>query len=110
MRGAATLTLLLALTGCAGDTVDNWAAKQAERLTEAGVTYPPEQTRNTIINMVSACVMKGSGDPEYNRRTYMTITPMQADWISPVDAGKMYDLADPEFCSTIPDGPLGENH
>jgi hypothetical protein len=64
------------------------------------VTYPPEQERNTIVNMVSACVFKENGDDESSRRIYMSTTPQQADWISPVDAGKMYDLADREFCPT----------
>ncbi|MEN3265426.1 hypothetical protein [Pseudonocardia sp.] len=39
----------------------------------------------------------------------MSTTPQQTDWISPVDAGKMYDLADREFCANVPDAPLGEN-
>jgi uncharacterized protein YceK len=99
---------LLALAGCAS-SVDSWAEKQGERLTEAGVTYPPEQEHNTIISMVSACAFKQGRDNESSRRIYMSTTPMQADWISEVDAGKMYDLADEEFCNNLPDEPLGEN-
>ncbi|MEN3265427.1 hypothetical protein [Pseudonocardia sp.] len=64
MRRALAVTPLLLLIGACGSSVDSWANEQAHRLTQAGVTYPPEQERNIIVNMVSACVFKENGDDE----------------------------------------------
>ena len=57
LPAAAAVALLLAAVGCSS-TVDSWMNTQTERLTTAGVTFPPEQGRNTVINMTSACVIK----------------------------------------------------
>lgn len=104
-RTAAALLLLLAVAGCA-PSVDTWIADQAERLADKGVTFPPDQARNAIVNVVSACVMK-QASPSFDRSAYINSTQMQADWISATDAGVMYDFATPEFCASVPDGPLG---
>lgn len=108
LRIVALLVLTAALLAGCGSSVDSWAGEQEKRLTDAGVTFPPDQARNAIVNMVSACVFKKTGDAASSRRIYVGSTQMQADWISAIDAGKMYDLADQEFCDSIPDGPLGE--
>lgn len=113
MRKAAAPALVLAcaaLVGaCGGSSVDEWADQQARRLTEAGVTFPPEQKRNTVIAMTSACVTKErNGDDETFMRIWTSTQPRVSDWLSEADAAKMWRLADKQFCSSIPDGPLGE--
>lgn len=102
------VALLLVLTGC-GSSVDTWADEQTARLTDAGVTFPPEQARNTVIAMVGACASKEAhGDDPTFMQIWIETTPRVNDWLSEADALKMYGLADEEFCANIPDGPLGE--
>lgn len=108
MRRAALALLLLALAGCA-DPVDTWAAEQEQRLTAAGVTYPPEQARNTVIALATICSIRDVSDSEDEAfQLFVRTTPLASDWISTADAVNMWPLADQEFCSSIPNGPLGE--
>lgn len=94
----------LLLSGC-GSPTDRWADEQVERLRDAGVTFPEEQARNTVIALVTTCTSKDVGMDLYD---YTEITPMTSDWLSEADAMRMWSLADEGFCSSVPDGPLGE--
>lgn len=108
-RAALLAPALLAIAAC-GSSVDSWSDQQAARLADAGVTFPVEQERNTVIAMTSACVIReAADDPGVGRWSYATATSSNYDWLTPEEAGRMYDLADDEFCTTLPDGPLGES-
>jgi hypothetical protein len=109
MRRALVALTLLVLAGC-GNSTDNWAHNQAKRLTQAGVTYPPEQERNTVIALAAACSIRDVSDSEDEAaRLYISTAPLGHDWISQADAAAMWAIADQEFCSSIPNGPLGED-
>lgn len=105
----APVAAMLALASC-GSSVDAWAAEQAERLTQAGVTYPPEQERSTVVALAATCAWKdgtvGDGTAD-DLRIYVRTASMTQDWISEADAIAMWQLADEEFCASVPDGPLG---
>jgi hypothetical protein len=108
MRRALVALTLLVLVGC-GSSIDNWADNQAKRLTQAGVTYPPEQERNTVIALATACsIREVSASEEEAFHLFVRTTPLASDWISTADAVNMWPLADQDFCNSIPDGPLGE--
>lgn len=109
MRRAA-LVLIAAcaalLAGC-GSSTDQWAAEQADRLRQAGVTFPDDQERNTVVALAGTCGSKKAG---MTLAMYMNTTPRVNDWLSEADAMKMWTLADDQFCASIPDGPLGEGN
>lgn len=92
---------VLVVAGCGSGS---WTEQQGERIAEAGVTFPPEQERLTIISMTSACSTKElNGDTPTFRDIWTGTQPRVNDWVSEADALKMWQLADSEFCSTIPD-------